>query len=143
MLVLAARDLKRLVDAAEAACPDEACALLVGYRDGGLSGRVTRVEIGANVAEDRRRRFEVDPGLRIGLERELRGGPLQVIGVWHSHPDGLPEPSAADRASVFEPGLLWLVTAVAAGQAIHTGAFYLSDWTGGFRPLPLRIMASA
>lgn len=142
MMVVAGSDLERLVDAAEGIYPHEACALLVGRRLPGLSVRVTRVEVGRNVADDPKRHFEVDPGLRIGLERELRGGALQVIGVWHSHPDGLPEPSAIDRASVLEPHLFWLVTAVTAGQATQTGAYYLSDWTDAFCPLPLVIVAA-
>jgi proteasome lid subunit RPN8/RPN11 len=142
MMVVAGSDLKRLLDAAEDIYPNEACALLVGRRYPGLSVHVTRVEISRNVADNPARRFEVDPGLRIGLERELRGGSLQVIGVWHSHPDGLPEPSATDRESVLEPHLFWLVTAVAAGQAAQTGVYYLSDWTDAFCPLPLVIVAS-
>jgi proteasome lid subunit RPN8/RPN11 len=142
MMVVAGDDLKRLADVAEDAYPNEACALLVGRRYPGLSVRVTRVEVGSNVADNPAYRFEVDPGLRIGLERELRGGAVQVIGVWHSHPDGLPEPSATDLESVLEPHLFWLVTAVAAGQVTETGAYYLSDWTDAFRPVPLVLVAS-
>ena len=123
MLWIGRADLKRLVDLAEASYPEEACALLIGRQ--GVAGhyRVTRVEPAANVASDRRRRFEVDPGLRIGIERELRGAEEQVIGVWHSHPDGAPEPSGRDAEQIYEPRLAWLITALAGGQALTSAAF--------------------
>jgi proteasome lid subunit RPN8/RPN11 len=135
---LEAAALKRLVDLAESAYPDEACALLVGRRLLGDHYRVSRVEPARNVAPDPRRRFEVDRGLRIGLERELRGKPQQVIGAWHSHPDGPAAPSAVDAARIYEPELVWLITAVSGGQALQSAAF-LPARGGGFRPLPLAI----
>jgi proteasome lid subunit RPN8/RPN11 len=149
MLWIAAKDLKRLVDLAEATYPEEACALLVGRRGVADSYRVTRVEPAANVAPDRGRRFEVDPGLRMGLERELRGGTEQVIGVWHSHPDGLPVPSAWDAGNIHEPRMAWLITAVAGGQALASAAFVpaaanffgagAGDAGGAFRAITLRL----
>jgi len=84
--------------------PEEACGLLVGAGD-----RVARAEPADNVAEDRLRRFEVDPRLLLRLHRELRGGPEQVLGVYHSHPEGRPEPSATDLARALDPELVWLI----------------------------------
>ena len=86
------------------AAPEEACGLLVGAGD-----EVARVEPAENVAEDRLRRFEVDPRLLLRLHRELRDGPLSVLGVYHSHPQGLPEPSAVDLAKALDPELVWLI----------------------------------
>jgi proteasome lid subunit RPN8/RPN11 len=142
MLWLTLEQVKRLVDGAEAAHPEEACALLIGRRGLGLNFRVSRVEVSPNVAADKARRFEIDPGLRIGLERELRGQAEQVIGVWHSHPNGLAEPSAADAAMIYEPDLVWLITAVVAGQAVQTAAF-IPQAGGGFRPFGFGILPPA
>lgn len=138
MLILALAHLKALTDLAEASFPLEACALLIGRR--GLADHylVSRVEPSPNVASDPARRFEIDPGLRVGLMRELRGGDLGVIGVWHSHVNGSPEPSATDAAMIYEPDLCWLITAVDQGQALATKAF-LPAAAGGFRPLGLLI----
>jgi proteasome lid subunit RPN8/RPN11 len=149
MLWIASADLKKLVDLAEASYPDEACALLVGRRGIGGLYRVTRVEPALNVAADKRRRFEVDPGLRMGLERELRNGPEQVIGVWHSHPDGPPEPSAWDAQSILEPGLAWLITALSGGQALNSAAYVpvavglFGVPGGGFRAIGLGVGGGA
>lgn len=108
--------------AAEAAWPEEACGLLAGRRDGARLG-VTRAVPCANLAADRRRAFEIDPqawlDLRAALARETGagGGGEDIVGCWHSHPDGRAGPSPRDLAAAWEPGFLWLVVAVRGGRA--------------------------
>jgi len=104
MIRIAASALAALRAHCVRARPEEACGLLVGAGD-----RVARAEPADNVAEDRLRRFEVDPRLLLRLHRELRGGPEQVLGVYHSHPEGRPEPSATDLARALDPELVWLI----------------------------------
>ena len=124
--------------AAEVAYPEEACGLLVGRATPGEPYRVNAVEASANVAEPpRTRRFEVDPKLRLRLERELRESPDSVIGVYHSHPNGAAEPSETDISMIFEPDMVWLITAVADGRAGATTAWRPSEDSAAFRPLGL------
>lgn len=105
---------------AASAYPEEACALLVGAGD---PPAITRMVPCANIAADRRRRFEVDPAARIRLEVALRGTAERIVGVWHSHPNGCSEPSATDAAMIYEPDLIWLVTGVAPPARPVTRAF--------------------
>lgn len=127
-------------EAAEAAYPEEACGLLVGRREPGGVWCVAAVEASANVAEPpRTSRFEVDPRLRLRLMRTLRDGPDEVIGVYHSHPDGAAEPSDTDRAMIFEPAMIWLITAVDAGRAGATTAWRPSEDGAAFLPLGLAL----
>ena len=53
--------LRAIESAAEAAYPEESCGLLVG--EGADLLRLTALHPSPNLAEDRRRRFEVDPAL--------------------------------------------------------------------------------
>ena len=130
--------LQAIERAAEAAYPEEACGLLVGRSLPGAGYRVSTVEAGVNVAEPpRTRRFEVDPKLRLRLERELRESPNSVIGVYHSHPDGSAEPSETDISMIFEPAMVWLITAVADGMAGATMAYKPTEDGAAFRPLGL------
>ena len=126
--------------AAEAAYPEEACGLLLGH--GALPGPITVTEVvkSANVASgDRRRRFEVDPAVRFGVERRLRGTPQQLIGHYHSHPDGVARPSDHDVAQAYEPGLVWLIVAVADGKSQHAKAWALAGSGGNFEPITLDV----
>ena len=121
LLMLTADDRAQLETWALGAYPEEACALAVGTGDPPVISRFVPC---ANVASDRRRRFEVDPTARIRLEVALRGTAERVVGVWHSHPNGQPEPSATDAAMIYEPDLIWLITAVAPPARPVTRAFW-------------------
>ena len=130
--------LQAIERAAEAAYPEEACGLLVGRAEPGGAIQVSAVEASANVAEPpRTRRFEVDPKLRLRLERELRESPDSVLGVYHSHPNGRAEPSETDISMIFEPDMIWLITAVADGMVGATMAYKPTGDGAAFRPLGL------
>ncbi len=137
MIVVTSSDLRRIVDLCEAAYPREACGLLVGHDDSGDAEptvTVSRVEPSANVAEgDNRSHFEVDPALRLRLQKDLRGGPERVIGLYHSHPNSGAQPSSTDLDAAWEPDLVWLVTSVIGGQAVHTSAHVLVTEGGTMR----------
>ena len=135
---LSHEQLRAIERAAEAAYPEEACGLLVGRSAPGGGYRVSAVEASVNVAEPpRTRRFEVDPKLRLRLERDLRESPDSVIGVYHSHPDGSAKPSETDISMIFEPAMVWLITAVADGTAGATTGWRPTDDASTFLPLCL------
>ena len=99
-----------VLEAAEAAAPREACGLLLGRDDpGGICLR--RCVPSPNLAPDPIRQFEVDPAVRLRLQRESREGGDPVVGLYHSHPAGRLEPSETDRRFLLEPGLVWLIAA--------------------------------
>ena len=137
---LTPEQLQAIGRAAEQAYPEEACGLLVGRCEPGERYFVNAVEASANVAEPpRTRRFEVDPKLRLRLERDLRESPDSVIGVYHSHPNGSAEPSETDRSMIFEPAMVWLITAVADGRAGATMVWRPTEDGSAFLPLELEL----
>lgn len=142
MIFLARADLKAITDAAEAVYPHECCGLLVGRREGADAIVVTRVCPSPNVTQDDARdSFEVSPQLRFDVMRALNeGGPERIVGHYHSHPDHPAQPSARDLERAWEPDLVWLITAVAGGQAIHTTAHVLDAEGRQFREVPLRTL---
>lgn len=139
MIFLPRALLKEIVDAAEAAHPRECCGLLVGHTRPPADLEVTRVVPSPNVVEvNAHERFEVSPQLRFDLMRELADGPERVIGLYHSHPGQAAQPSEHDLAVAWEPDLVWLITAVMDGQAIHTTAHALDAEGRQFRQVGLR-----
>ncbi len=147
-LLLPAACAAELAALAEAAYPEEACALLVGSTGTAGTVRVARIVPAANVAEEPRRHFEIDPGTQIRLRRALRQAGSSgagssdaeiLLGHWHSHPDGRAAPSATDAAMIYEPGLVWLISAVPAGQAGPPAGFFPQAGGAGFAPLAVQI----
>jgi proteasome lid subunit RPN8/RPN11 len=132
--------ISRIVAAAQQAYPEECCGLLIGRRMTADDLRVTAVAESTNVAPAlRNRRFEVDPALRLALMRALRGSDETIVGHYHSHPDGRAEPSAHDAAMAFEPDLLWLIVAAAAGGIGDVRCWSWDGEDGRFRRVPHRI----
>jgi len=134
--------LRQIREDGERRYPGESCGLLVGRRQPGGSVEVAEAHAGANVApEERGRRFEIDPALRFHLLRALSGRPETIVGHYHSHPDRRAAPSAYDREMAFEPDLVWLITAIAEGQAAETAAFRID--AAGARRLNIVVCGGA
>lgn len=138
MIVIAAHDLQRIERAAETAYPAESCGLLVGRGDAKGILTVSRVVESANLkASARLDRFEVDPKLRFDLMRELDGAEDRIVGHYHSHPDHPAAPSNTDRSMIWEPEMVWLITAVTDGHAGATTAHLPTSDGTDFAPLDL------
>lgn len=84
--------------------PEEACGLLLGR-----GNAITLAMPAANVAEDRRRRFEIDPAVLFSAHRAARSGGPDILGCYHSHPAGRALPSPADAARALDIGWIWLI----------------------------------
>ena len=115
-----------LAEAARAA-PEECCGLLLGRQD-----RIDEARSAANVALDRRRRFEIDPQALVDAHRAARAGGPELIGYFHSHPAGPAGPSATDRAQASGDGSVWAIIA-------ETDVTFWRDEEAGFVALSYTI----
>jgi proteasome lid subunit RPN8/RPN11 len=107
-LQISSGDRQYLLDMAAASPEQEGCGLLLGRE-----GRVEQLVAARNVARDPARSFEIDPATLLAAHRNARGAGRQVIGHWHSHPNGRAEPSTRDAARATDNGQIWLI--IAAG----------------------------
>jgi proteasome lid subunit RPN8/RPN11 len=149
VIVIAREALRQIADAAEAAYPGECCGLLVGRTHPNGTIEAVRAHPSANLGKQPNR-FEIDPRLWVDLARALGRGPMKVVGLYHSHPDGPAQPSAVDLESAWGEELVWLIVGVAGaprdgeaegssrGQAVHVAAHILDHGGRQFRELPLR-----
>ena len=119
-----------ILAAAARAYPNECCGLIEGVRDGN-GWRALALHEAKNLAEDPSAHFLDDPQTHFGLLRALRGTAREIIGCYHSHPDGAPVPSDTDRASASEDGFLWLI----AGRGDEIAAFVYREGEKDFAPV--------
>nr|PZN88413.1 MAG: hypothetical protein DIU54_02180 [Acidobacteriota bacterium] len=116
--VILPRDVRRaIVEHARADLPDECCGLLVGRLSGSTTSVVAAVPM-RNVAASPVR-YRIDDRQHIDLRRFLRrfSPPLLVVGVYHSHPDGRPEPSATDVAEAYYPDWTYVIVGLKGSRA--------------------------
>ena len=121
---------------AESEYPCEACGLLLGRR---LHDRVliSKVVPSPNIADQPRHNFEIDPGLRLRIQKANREGGNGIVGHYHTHPDGEAAPSERDLSRIYETDLIWLIGSVHKGQFSDLAAFAPSAKDGSFDRIPL------
>lgn len=120
----------RLLVEAAASTDREVCGLLFGSGDS-----IDGAEATANVAADPTRWFEIDPAALFAAIRAERGGGPRILGHYHSHPSGSPEPSAHDAAAALDAGRLWLI--LGHGEALLWRAVPGGVMQGGFEAVRL------
>jgi desampylase len=108
-LKLSSQQRQLLLDWARQAGDHECCGLLLGR-----AGVVQRAELTPNVAQDSTAHFEIDPSALIHAEKSARSGGPQIVGYFHSHPNGDVQPSATDARMAAADGRVWLI--IAAGE---------------------------
>lgn len=130
-LILASELWSQLEGEARAAYPGECCGLMEGVRNADLL-RVVALHRTRNVATDPNR-FEIDPAEHIRILRAARTKRTQIIGCYHSHPNGEAQPSLRDRAGASEEAFIWLIASLTATDRAKLSAFI---WrSGAFAPI--------
>jgi proteasome lid subunit RPN8/RPN11 len=125
-LVIEPRHLAAIRRHGEADYPAEACGLIGGTVEEDRKVAVQLVPLANQQTDAPRRRYVIDPeSFRRAQERLDRDG-LDVIGVYHSHPDHPPTPSAFDREHAW-PWLSYVIVGVASGRAEKLQSWTLSD----------------
>lgn len=111
----------------EGAYPDEGAGLLLGATENG-DKRVSQLITFANAREPsaRRNRYLLTPQDYLRGEQEAARLGLDVIGVFHSHPDHSNRPSEFDREWAM-PGWSYVITSVQSGKAMESRSWLLSE----------------
>jgi len=115
---------QQLVDSAARAYPAEACGLLVG-RASGERVEVVRSAPARNRAA-RPDRYDLDPEDFLAADLAARADSLDIVGIWHSHPDhpAVPSPTDLDRAW---QGFSYLILAINRGEEAELRSWRLVD----------------
>jgi proteasome lid subunit RPN8/RPN11 len=126
-----------LLSHAREGAPEEVCGILAGTNgDGETAGSGARwpsrcVEThhpAANVAGTPRTRYEIDPREQLELMERIEDAGREVVGFYHSHPQGPAEPSATDAAQATWPGRSYVIASLDGGDAAASVGSW--RWTG-------------
>jgi proteasome lid subunit RPN8/RPN11 len=116
------------------AYPYEGCGLLLGQAENGrnLVTALYPVENRWEVEEEKRVRFLITPADMLQAELAAAGQGLDVIGIFHSHPDDVPVASPRDLAWATWPGYSYLITEIRAGRPGISRSWQLREDRTGF-----------
>jgi len=90
--------LNEIIEHSRAALPNEACGLLIGR-----AGRVERVRPVLN-SEPSPVSYVFDSMDHLAAMKEIKSDGMELMGIFHSHPDSPPVPSITDIQRAFFPG---------------------------------------
>jgi proteasome lid subunit RPN8/RPN11 len=136
MLVLGAAERMAIAEDAGRHYPGECCGFLLGSRAGGQAV-VTVVLPAPNARADAPRdRFAIAPELLLVAQRAAEARRLEIVGFYHSHPDGGPDPSRLDREHAW-PGHSYVIIGVSAGAPGAVRSWRLAAADGEFVEEPL------
>jgi proteasome lid subunit RPN8/RPN11 len=116
----------------ESAYPEEGAGLLLGEADGDRKWVVAI--LGLNNAREqsaRHNRYLITPQDMLNGEQEAMRLGLDVVGVFHSHPDHPNRPSEFDREWAM-PWYSYLITSVQDGQAVESRSWRLEEDRSAF-----------
>jgi proteasome lid subunit RPN8/RPN11 len=123
----------------EATYPEECCGFLLGREDGPERRRLVRLVRLANERVDsRNRRYVISPETYLEVERDAEREGLDLVGIYHSHPDAAARPSEFDRAHAL-PGLSYVIVAVGQGAAAEVASWRLREDRTRFDEEPIEI----
>jgi proteasome lid subunit RPN8/RPN11 len=127
MLTIHPDTLRALQSHGEAAYPNEGAGLLLGQA---AEGHKTVVDIftlpNRWEAEEQYHRFLLTPQDMLHGENEAARRALDVIGIFHSHPDHPAQPSGFDRDWAL-PWYSYIITTVEKGRATVSRSWLLKE----------------
>ncbi len=131
-----------IVEHVEAAYPNEGCGLLVGHYSAHQKTvqEVWPVE-NARAPEAQSNRYLIPPDEMFKGERLAEQKGMDIVGIFHSHPDHPERPSEFDREHAW-PGYTYLITSVREGHAEATAAWTLSNDRERFNPEDLAVTSN-
>ncbi|MEL6778306.1 MAG: M67 family metallopeptidase [Cyanobacteria bacterium J06597_16] len=174
VLVLSAQQLAKITAHAERVYPEECCGLMLGkiettseeplktmvevaplenhWTEGtGTEDADTRSETAAVPVDNaeptytKHRRYSIAPKDMLRVQKYARAKALSIIGVYHSHPDHVAEPSECDRAQAW-PEYAYVIVSV-HGKENGAKAVDVQNWaldlSHQFQPEAIKVSPSS
>ena len=116
------------------AYPYEGCGLLLGHSSDGSNevADIFPVENRWEVEEERRERFHIAPDDMLQAELAAMRQGMDIVGIFHSHPDHPPVASPRDLAWATWPGYSYLITEIREGRPRKSRSWQLQSDRSGF-----------
>jgi proteasome lid subunit RPN8/RPN11 len=116
--------------------PEECSGVMVGINSGGMKVVVDVWRAENTHEEERSRRFLIDPLVYMKFEEQADERDLEILGVYHSHPDHPAEPSEYDRNHAW-PGWSYVIASVSKDNVEDMRSWLLKDDRSGYEEEPI------
>jgi len=114
--------------------PEECCGLMLGTFENGTTEKIvvkSRRMDSVFVKEERFHRYTIDPREFLLAESDAERQGLEVVGIYHSHPNAPAKPSEFDTRHAW-PTMSYVVMSIRDSQIEDTKSWILKDDRTGF-----------
>ena len=126
MIVFEQKPLDEMYQDALKSYPDECCGFFFG-NETSEERIITRIVVVNNSKEgDKRRRFEIAPKDYLDAERYADENEVQLLGVYHSHPNHPAVPSEHDRVAA-QPYFSYVIISVKENEIADLRSWQLNE----------------
>jgi proteasome lid subunit RPN8/RPN11 len=128
-IVLVSTTLTDMHSHASAIYPEECCGLLLGtFDEESKNKRVVESKRMGNVfvKEERYHRYTIDSKEFMATESEAESRGMEIVGIYHSHPNAPAKPSQFDMNHAW-PSLSYIVIEVRDSKPVDTKSWLLMD----------------
>jgi len=126
MLIIEKKPLDEMYEDALQSFPNECCGFVFGKEIGEERIITELLTVNNSKEGDKRRRFEIAPKDYINAERFADQKELQLLGVYHSHPNHPAIPSEHDRIAA-QPFFSYIIISVKHEEIAAIRSWQLND----------------
>lgn len=128
MTIVTQKDAEKIMfDDAIQAYPDECCGFMFGTEDAEGNRVVTKaLPVYNSATENRKRRFVISPKDYMNAELFAEENNVQLLGIYHSHPNHPAIPSEHDRVAA-QPWFSYVIISVSENGIQHTRSWVLNE----------------
>ncbi len=138
MIQLSEEHLQTIYTHAESIYPEECCGVMLGYLDEKIKTVIKIVttenawsqeanDLSDSVTEyNKRKRYAIAPQSLLQIQKQAREQSLDIIGIFHSHPNNSAIPSECDRVLAWQE-YSYIIASVTNGKATDIKSWILDD----------------
>jgi len=119
--------------------PEECCGLLLGWSTERGNEISDIFPINNHSVDNRHRRYLIGASDYFKANREAQKKGVDIVGIYHSHPDHPAVPSATDLDQATFPGYTYLIVSVRAGEPAEMAAWSLANDRSQFESIQIHI----
>jgi proteasome lid subunit RPN8/RPN11 len=123
---------KQMVAQAKAEAPVEACGILAG-RD----NKVEKLYKMTNV-DNSSDHFMMEPAEQFKVVKDIRSAGLEMLAIYHSHPETPARPSAEDIRLALTPDVIYVIVSLQNSNRPAVKGFLIED--GNVTKVPVKIV---
>ena len=117
----------QMESAAKKAYPCECCGILVGKKSEKGEIEVSEIREASNQFHGQKSvHFQIDPLFIYHLEQEIEARGLEIVGVYHSHPD-CPAILSKEDEKYMVPGLVYVIMSVTVEGVVDIRSYKKSS----------------